>query len=206
MGETIDYFYSHVSPWAYLGHDVVRVIAEKHGAVLRARPVDLSGVFDASGGLPLGKRHPARQAYRFIEMQRWRDKRDVPLSFEPKFFPTKPGLADRSAIALAQAEGPVWEFSAAMFKAIWVDDLDIAEEHVVRQGLADVGVHPDDVLSKVAGQDVSIQYQQNQKAAAEAGVIGSPCYVLRGEPFWGQDRIDLLEDALISGRPGYTSL
>ncbi|MBS8261163.1 2-hydroxychromene-2-carboxylate isomerase [Roseibium polysiphoniae] len=206
MGETIDYFYSHVSPWAYLGHDAVRAVAEKHGAVLRARPVDLSGVFDASGGLPLGKRHPARQAYRFIELQRWKDKRGVPLSFKPKFFPTKPGLADRSAIALAQANGPVLEFSAVMFRAIWAEDLDIAGENVVRQGLEAVGVDPDEVISKAEGAEVIGQYQQNQQDAVDAGVIGSPCYVLKGEPFWGQDRIDLLEEALISGRPGYTSL
>ena len=206
MSLVIDYFYTHISPWAYLGHAAVREVAARHDAVLRPRPVDLSGVFDASGGLPLGKRHPARQAYRFIEMQRWRDKRGVPLTMKPKFFPTSPALADKCAIALSEQDGPALDFSALAFRAVWVDDLDVADESVLERLLEQIGSKPEDILTAARGDEIEALYKKNQTEAIDGGVIGSPCYVLKGEPFWGQDRIELLQDALAAGREGYGPL
>ena len=206
MSRTVDYFYTHQSPWAYLGHDVFRELATRHGVLIRPRPVDLTGVFGASGGMPLAKRHPARQAYRFIEMQRWKDKRGVPLTFRPRYFPTNPGLADRCTIALAETGGPALDFSGAAFKAIWADDLDIADETVIRSILDTLDIDPDVVMTAARSPDIAGVYEKNQKDAIEAGVIGSPCYVWKGEPFWGQDRLDLLDDAMSSGRDAYQTL
>ena len=206
MSKVIDYFYTHYSPWAYLGHQAFKEVADRHGVTIRQRPVDLSGVFDASGGLPLGKRHPARQAYRFIEMQRWRDKRGLPLTFKPKFFPTPPGLCDCCAIALAEREGPAYEFAASAFKAIWVDDQNIAESDVLAGILESLGQDAETVLAAAQSDEIFALYARNQKEAIDLGVIGSPTYVLNGEPFWGQDRLDLLEDALTSGRGPYGAL
>lgn len=206
MSVTVDYFYTHISPWAYLGHQAFREIAAKHDVEIRLRPVDLSGVFDASGGMPLGKRHPVRQAYRFIEMQRWRDKRALPLTFKPAFFPTPPGLCDCCAIALAEQGGPALDFAALAFKAIWADDQNIAEEAVLSDLLAGLGQDAGPVLEAARSQDITAIYKRNQTDAIELGVIGSPCYVLNGEPFWGQDRLGLLNDALASGRGPYKAL
>ncbi|WP_417685092.1 2-hydroxychromene-2-carboxylate isomerase [Roseibium sp.] len=206
MTLVIDYFYTHISPWAYLGHRAFQEIAEQHGAQIRARPVNLGGVFDASGGVPLGKRHPARQAYRFIELQRWKDKRAVPLTFKPKFFPTNPGLADCCTIALQEAGGNALGFSNEAFKAVWVEDLDIADTEVVRDLLNRIGADAETIMTAAKGDEVGALYSSDQSDAIELGVIGSPCYVLKGEPFWGQDRLDLLADALASGREPYLPL
>ncbi|WP_346908929.1 2-hydroxychromene-2-carboxylate isomerase [uncultured Roseibium sp.] len=206
MPPVIDYFYTHISPWAYLGHQAFREIAAGHGAAIRLRPVDLSGVFDASGGLPLGKRHPARQDYRFIEMQRWREKRALPLTLKPAFFPTPPGLCDCCAIALSEQGGPAFDFTGLAFKAIWADEKNIAEEAVLSDLLSGLGQDAGAVLEAARSEDITAIYKQNQADAIELGVIGSPCYVLNGEPFWGQDRLDLLDDALASGRGPYKPL
>lgn len=206
MPAVIDYFYTHISPWAYLGHQAFRDIAARHGATIRPRPVDLSGVFEASGGLPLGKRHPARQAYRFIEMQRWKDKRAIPLTFKPAFFPTPPGLSDCCAIALAENDGPALDFSGAAFKAVWAEDRNVADEPVLAEILTGLGQDAGSVLEAAKSPEVAEKYKQNQTDAIDLGVVGSPCYVLNGEPFWGQDRLDLLDDALASGRGPYHPL
>lgn len=199
----IDYFYTHVSPWAYLGHQAFVDLAAAHGKEVRFRPVNLAGVFEMSGGLPLAKRHPVRQAYRFVELQRWREKRGVPLTLKPAFFPANPVLADCCAIAVAEAGGPAAACSARFFRAIWVDDLNIADEAVLAGLMREMGLDADAVLEAAGSAAIQEAYQENQRLAIDLGVIGSPCYVLKGEPFWGQDRLELLEDALASGRDAF---
>lgn len=206
MVAVIEYFYSHHSPWAYLGHKAFQDVAAAHGAVIRPRPVNLAGVFEQTGGLPLPKRHPVRQSYRFIEMQRWQRKRGLPLVFKPKYFPVNPELADCCAIVLADMEGPVLDFSDGAFRAVWVSERNIADEDVLREILEKVDADPDYVLSRAKESETLELYAANQQKAVEAGVVGSPCYLLNGEPFWGQDRIDLLDEALASGRQGFHTL
>lgn len=206
MPVTIDYFYTHISPWAYLGHSVFLEITEMHGATIRPRPVDLSGVFAASGGQPLAKRHQARQDYRFVELQRWKAKRGVPLTFKPKFFPTPPSLADCCAIALAEDDGKAMAFTKAAFEAVWVSDQNIADEDVMLKLLEDLCASPAALLEAARSDHVTEIYRQNQEIAIGQGVIGSPCYVLKGEPFWGQDRLNLLDDALATDRAAFLPL
>ena len=85
--KVIDYYFSPVSPWTYLGHGRVAEMAARHGATINAKPVDYGVIFPVSGGLPLGKRAPQRQAYRLMELARWRDHLGLPLTIQPKFFP-----------------------------------------------------------------------------------------------------------------------
>jgi len=200
---TVDYFYSHISPWAYLGHDYFTEMAARHGVKVRFRPLFLGTVFAATGGLPLPKRHPARQRYRLIELQRWRDKRALPLNLQPAFVTSAPTLADCCAIAIQEAGASPAEFSHRAFRALWAYDKDIADEHVIEGLIADCGLDAHATLDAAKSGAVAEIYEQNQKDGAELEIIGSPCYVLNGEPFWGQDRVDLIEEAIVSGRHAY---
>lgn len=206
MSGSIDYYFTHLSPWAYLGHDVFRDICSRHGMTIRPRPVDLGGVFETNGGLPFAKRHPVRLRYRMIELQRWQQMRNIPLNFKPAFFPTPPGLADKAAIAFEMAGGNMLDFSMAVFQAMWVQDQNIAEEEVIAAVLDGFGADTSSVLDAARGPEVAEVYDANKTDAIAAGIIGSPCYVLKGEPFWGQDRLDLLEQAIASDRPAFVPL
>ena len=84
MAKMIDYFTTPLSPWTYLGHDRFVAIAARHGASVRVLPMDLGKVFPVSGGLPLAKRAPQRQAYRLVELARWRDYLGLPLNLQPR--------------------------------------------------------------------------------------------------------------------------
>ena len=97
--KTVHYFMSPVSPWSYLGHKRFLAMASANGARVLLRPIDLGRVFPQSGGLPLAKRAPQRQAYRLHELPRWRDHVGVPLNVHPKFFPAPPDDAARLIIA-----------------------------------------------------------------------------------------------------------
>ncbi|WP_417766793.1 2-hydroxychromene-2-carboxylate isomerase [Stappia sp.] len=203
MQRVIDYFYTHASPWAYLGHSAFLAMADKQGYAVRFRPVSLTTVFAETGGLPLAKRHPVRQAYRLVELQRWREFRNLPLTLQPAYFPVNPDLADRIALAIAVDGGPVAAYTQAVFEALWVAEQNIAEEDTHKSILGKLGLDAAAVISHAGEKQIVERYMENQSEAIAEGVFGSPSYVLNGEVFWGQDRLELLEAALSSGRGPY---
>src|SRR4051794_41508251 len=99
MPRTIDYWFSLASPWAFLGHQAFLDLAKQHGVTVHYKPVSLGEVFPETGGLPLPKRHPARQKYRILELQRWREARGVALKISPKRWPFPATTANRTIVA-----------------------------------------------------------------------------------------------------------
>lgn len=205
MPVEIDYFFTSISPFAYLGHDAFLALAARHGARVRYRPVKLTEVFAETGGVPLAKRAPARQRYRLIELQRWRDRRGIALNLHPAHFPTNPTLADRSAIAIAALGDDPGGFVGRAMRACWVEERDIAKEETVRELLVASGLDAAKVIAAAGAPQTEAAYSANTEAAVKLGAFGSPCYMLNGEPFWGQDRLELLGEALASGRPPYAA-
>lgn len=205
MSETIDYFFTTVSPFAWLGHQQLVDIATRHGKAVAFRPVSLGGVWEVSGAVPLGQRTPARQRYRLIELQRFAELRGVDLKLQPKHFPTDPTLADLCVIAAGETGKDPSGFAYAAGEAVWSRDLNIADEAVLRLLLADCGHDADRVISLARGAETAESRAANTRAAIEAGAIGSPAYVYRGEVFWGQDRLDLLERMIETGRQAYSA-
>lgn len=205
MGGQIDYWFTVVSPWAYLGHEAFRAIARRHAARVRYRPVNLGVVFPETGGLPLAKRHPARQRYRLVELQRWREKRGIPLNLRPAHFPVDPTRADRTVIALAESGGEPGDLALAFMRAVWVEDRDIADRATLEAIVAEAGHDAAALLSVADSAGVAALYEGNAAAAIAADVFGSPSYVRDGEVFWGQDRLELLDDALAAGRPAFAA-
>src|SRR5688572_28240225 len=116
MGKVIDYYYSLVSPWTYLGGPRLEAIARRAGAVIDCKPVDFGQIFQVSGGLPLAKRAPQRQAYRLVELARWRDFLGMPLNLHPRHFPAADGLAARMVIAAKVAGADAVALSQAILR------------------------------------------------------------------------------------------
>lgn len=203
MPRTIDYYFSLHSPWTYLGHAAFLDIAGRHGCAIIYRPVPLRAVFDETGGLPLPKRHPVRQRYRLMDLQRWRERRQVPLVLQPKHLPFDPSLADRFLIAIVQAGGDPGRFMAEVMAGVWAHDHDMTQPEAIA-GIARATGFDAQELASAAESDAVIQrYESAIGTAIEAGVFGAPSYVLDGEVFWGQDRLELLDSALASGRAAY---
>ena len=202
MAERIDYYFSTISTWAYLGHDAFLAMARRHGVEVRFKPVPLLAVFAESGGLPLGKRHPLRQTYRSFEAQRWRARRGLPLELKPAHFPFDATLADCAALALADRPEICGQFCSTAMRGVWTHQ-NLADEATIRAHVAAAGADPEATLAAAKGDAVKGAYAANGRAALAAGVFGSPAYVRDGEVFWGQDRRDFLEEAIASGRAGY---
>lgn len=206
MSRTIDYYFTVNSPWTYLGHDLFHAIAAKHGAVINYKPVPLGDVFDATGSLPLPKRPPARQRYRFVELQRWREKRGLPLNLKPQHFPLDPTLVNTVLVGVIAAGRDPAPLARAALASVWAEEKNLNDEAVVRTLISAAGFNADELIAAARSDDVLRIYARNGEDAIKADVFGAPAYVLDGEFFWGQDRLELLDDALASGRAPYRTL
>ena len=182
--KSIDYYMSPASPWTYLGHARFAEIAKRHGASIRVRPVDFGVIFPQSGGLPLPKRAPQRQAYRLMELKRWKEHLGVPIVIQPKYFPVNANPA--GALICAAPQEKRMAIAGDLLSALWEDDRNLADAAVLGEIGAKHGVAKgDDVL-----------YERYTQEAVARGVFGAPSFVYRDEIFWGQDRLDFLERAL----------
>ena len=188
--KVIDYYFSPVSPWTYLGHARVAEIARSNGASINTKPVDYGVIFPVSGGLPLGKRAPQRQAYRLTELARWRDHLGLPLTIQPKYFPVDGSQA--AYLIAAAGDDKRMAVAGDVLAAVWVREENIADLKTLsaiaaRHGIS--GIEP--ILE--AGKAI---YAANTEEALERKVFGAPTYAYGGELYWGQDRLDFLERAL----------
>ena len=103
MPRQVDYYFSFLSPWAYVGHRAFRELVTTYDLKVNHKPVVLVDLFSETGGLPLMKRHPVRQRYRMVELQRWRDRRGLKFHLQPANWPFNARLADGVAIAAIEA-------------------------------------------------------------------------------------------------------
>jgi 2-hydroxychromene-2-carboxylate isomerase len=198
MSRTVDYYIAPNSPWTYLGHERFIAIAKAAGATVRVLPVDLGGkVFPISGGLPLAKRAPQRQAYRLMELKRFSEFLNAPLTIQPKFFPVSSDDAARLIIAVDLHDGTqaAMRITGAVLAAVWAQERNIADAKVLAQLLAEQGLDAKR-LEQSYSQTVQERYEAFTQQAIDAGVFGAPSYVIDGEIFWGQDRLDFVERKL----------
>ncbi len=197
MRHSVDYYFAPNSPWTYLGHARLTQMVTASGASLRVLPMDLGDVFSISGGLPLPKRAPQRQAYRLLELKRFSEALGVPLNVQPRFFPVPADDASRLIIATDREKGnqAAMTLTGAIGAAIWAQERNIAESAVLGELLTESGL-PLELLERSREPDVQALFAQNTQLAKDAGVFGAPSYVVDGELFWGQDRLDFVERRL----------
>ena len=203
MADSIDYYFTAVSPFAWLGHNTFVKIAGKHGKKINYKPFNLGKVWEHSGSVPLGQRSPTRQRYRLVELQRIALQRGLEINIKPSNFPTNPELADRCIIAIADAGGDPGPFYFVAGQALWRDDRQVADETVLAGLLKQSGFDSGKVLAAAKDERTAEIRARNSEDAVAADAIGSPAYVYNGEVFWGQDRLELLDDMLGSGRAAF---
>ena len=192
----VNYFYSHVSPWTYLGHQRFLDMAKKHGAGIDFVPLTLAKVFPVSGGLPLGKRAPQRQAYRMWELRRWPTVLGIKINIEPKYFPVDDGPSAKIALLIQRDGGDISKLSLAFMSAVWQEERNITDRGTLIEITNDYSFDGEALYEESLGEEANKLLEINCTRANEAEVFGAPTYVVDGEPFWGQDRLDLLERVL----------
>jgi 2-hydroxychromene-2-carboxylate isomerase len=197
MTKLIDYYFATISPFMYLGHERLVALAQKHGGTIAVKPINLGEVFPVSGGLPLSKRAPQRQAYRLAELERWSDFLNIPLNLHPRFFPVN---GDRAAywILAADEKNPAQSLAltGALGRAVWREERDISDESTLAAIAGSLGLDAGPLRERAASDEIAVRYKTLTDEAIERKVFGSPTYIYRDELFWGQDRLDFLDRAL----------
>ncbi|HYS15178.1 MAG TPA: 2-hydroxychromene-2-carboxylate isomerase [Burkholderiaceae bacterium] len=197
MDKIVDYYFFANSPYTYMGHRRFGEIARAAGATIRVRPVDAGKIFPLSGGLPLAKRPPQRQAYRLVELKRWRDYLGIPLNVQPKFFPVATDAAARLIIAADETSpGASFDITGRILTAVWAEERDIADEATLLALANEAGLAGAGLLERSKSEAAQARYDGYTQEAIERQVFGAPTYFYRDEPFWGQDRLDFLQRAL----------
>lgn len=196
MTKTIDYYLTLISPWTYLGSGRFEEIARRHGAEVRVKPVNYGAIFPATGGLPLAKRAPERQAYRLVELKRWSAHLGIPLNLHPAHFPVPDAEAACMIIAADRTGGDPLRLAHAILRAVWAEERDISDIATLEAIARETGHDAPALTAKANEPEVRTAYEALTEEAIARGVFGAPTYVYKGELFWGQDRLDFLDRAL----------
>lgn len=198
MAKHVDYYVSLNSPWTYLGSKRFEAMAKKHGAQVTIWPVDFGSVFAVSGGLPLPKRAPQRQAYRMMELKRWRDHLGVKTTLEPKFFPANEVPAAKCVIALREQGRMAHAITLAhaVLAALWAEEKNTGDQATLAAIIAGCGLDAAAVLKASEAADIAEKREAYTQHAIGQGVFGAPSFVIDGEIFWGQDRLDFVDRKL----------
>jgi len=201
MALHVDYYASLNSPWTHLGAARLEAMCARYGASVRIWPVDFGAIFPASGGLPLPKRAPQRQAYRMMELVRWRDFLGLPIKLQPKHFPTPETATAACVIALRETMGdaPAIRLAHRVLKAVWEEDENPADPATLARLVGECGLDAAQVMALGADPRWLEQRAADTQAALARGVFGAPSYVISDEIFWGQDRLDFVERRLARG-------
>jgi 2-hydroxychromene-2-carboxylate isomerase len=199
MTKKIDYYMAPHSPWSYLGHARLVAMAKKYNATIHLKPADLVKVFSVSGGVPVSQRPPQRQAYRLAELQRWSKFLNIPMTLHPKFFPISGEPGAKLIIAALQVHGTdkALELAHALGHAVWEDEKNITDEPTLIAIADHLGLHGAELLKQSTGDAVAAEFAKNTEEAIAANVFGAPWYSVDGEGYWGQDRLEFVERALM---------
>lgn len=198
MAEPIDFYFDFSSPYGYFAAMRIDELAARHGRKVRWCPYLMGAVMKLTGGQPLVARDLVRE-YARRDMQRSARLYGIAFSI-PEPFPIATQAAAR-AFWWRSGEDPdgARELAKALYRAYFVDGRNIGDPEVVLDVAADVGIDRG-ALAKALGDDaVKERLKQVTSEAIDRGVFGSPYIIADDEPFWGNDRLDQVDEWLARG-------
>lgn len=193
---TIDYYFSIVSPWTYLGDGPFQDLVARHGAQVIYHPLSSPDLFPATGGQLLKDRAQHRKDYRLVELARWRDHLGVELNLQPKYFPVPEAPASKMILAIQETGENAGPFLSAVLKTVWADERDASDPAILIELANAVGMDGQAMFDASTQPSFETSFAETTQAAIARGVFGYPTYVFKDELFWGQDRLEFLERAL----------
>ena len=186
----IDYYFSVLSPFTYLAGDRLEQVAAKHGATIAYKPVNVRKLFAETGGTAPGDRHPARQEYRLQDLRHLQKASGLPINLQPAHWPTDQKPASAMIVAAVKTGQDAGALARAVLRAVWAEEKDISDGDTLAAIAQSAGLDLSTIKPHLA--EGAAAFDTMTAEALEAGVFGSPFYIVEGERFWGQDRLEHL--------------
>ena len=195
---TLQYIYSAHSAFAYLGSAQLSRLCAQYNVTLIHKPVLLTPVVEAQGSQPFRARTQAHVDYFFgREIERWAQFRDVPVvNFRPTYHDADYSLASGMILALGETGLKTDQMAHDLLQAHWRDDADLSNPQTLAKIATDLGHDSDVLMELAASESIQAKLQANSTWARDQNVFGSPTYILDGDPFYGQDHLELINHAL----------
>jgi 2-hydroxychromene-2-carboxylate isomerase len=191
--KTIEFFFDLSSPYSYLCATQLDALAARHGAAVRWRPMVLAAVFKAAGNVMPAQSPPKARAM-LTDLARWAAHYGVPFQMSSRF-PLNAIKPERLIIA-AEATGREGVLAQALFRAMWVDDRDIASDEVMRAVATEHGFDADALIAAIDTPAIKDKLRAYTDDAIARGAFGAPVLFVDDALFWGNDRLHFVEDAL----------
>ncbi|MDX1669367.1 MAG: 2-hydroxychromene-2-carboxylate isomerase [Limnobacter sp.] len=194
----IDFYFDLTSPYSYIAAELIEAIAREGGRTVNYKPTLLGFIFQSTGNTP-PMANPAKGKYSVKDFDRTARFYGLPINFPAKF-PINATAATRALLKVKDdMPEKMGEFVRALYRAYFVDGRDITDAAVVGQVAHDIGLNAE----VIAGANDEPEYKQKSKLAVEesiaAGMFGAPYFVVDGEAFWGQDRMEQLRKWVVEG-------
>ena len=193
MTRTIEFYFDFGSPTVYLASTQLPLIAERNGAILEYYPILLGGIFKATDNQSPAA-VPAKGAYMGIDLPRFAKRYNVPFQHNP-YFPVNTLPLMRGAISY-QMEGDFNKYLETIFNAMWVEPKDLNKPEEIAETLLGGGFDPNEFVERISDQKVKDTLIANTEKIVEKGAFGAPTIFVGEEMFFGQDRLDFVEEAL----------
>jgi 2-hydroxychromene-2-carboxylate isomerase len=191
--KTVDFYFDLSSPYSYLAATQLGPVAARHGATIAWKPVVLAAVFKATGNV-MPAACAAKAQHMLVDLARWAKRYDVPFTMS-SHFPLNTIKPERLIVA-AGASGRAGDLALALFRGMWADDRNIADEAVMRAIVEAQGLDANALLAAIETPAVKDGLRANTDEAIARGMFGAPAMFVGTELFWGNDRLDFVEDAL----------
>lgn len=193
MAKTVEFFFDVVSPTAYVAHKRLPAIAAATGASVRYRPMLLGGVMKATGNSPPFS-VPAKGAYFGVDLNRYIQRHALPFTMNPHF-PIN-SISLMRAVAILEGTPHFARFVDAMFDAMWLKPRNMGDPAIAAATMREAGFDAAAIQAGAETQEAKDRLKATTEEAVARGAFGAPTFFVGEEMFFGQDRLDWVEDAL----------
>lgn len=189
----IDFYFDFISPFSYLAHLKLPELAERNGATIVYHPIDIPTAKIAAGNYgPSNREVPPKIKIMLADLHRWADRYGAPLSF-PKSFACEKW---NTAALFAVEQGCAQAFVTEAYKRIWGEGIDPADDSELRAVATAAGLDADTLMDFVDSSAGKTQFRKSCVEAHADGIFGAPIMKVDDQYFWGNDRLDFLEEYL----------
>lgn len=195
MVKNIEFYFDFGSPTAYLAYTQLQLIAERQKTNLIYCPVLLGGIFKATGNNPPAS-VPAKGMYMMVDLQRYADKYKVPYKRNPHF-PVNTLSLMRGAVSY-QEDGDFLKYVNVIFQNMWVEPKNLNDHEVLEKVLMENNFDIDDFMKRISDQNIKNKLISNTENAVKKGAFGAPTIFIGDEMFFGQDRMEFVENSINS--------